>query len=85
MGLVPDLFGEEVLSRLKGHMALGHVRYSTTGSSLLMNASPEDPPPGKDARHRPQRKSRECPSDPRTNGRRGLHLSATTDSEVVST
>jgi len=40
MGLVPDLFGEEVLSRLKGHMALGHVRYSTTGSSLLMNAQP---------------------------------------------
>jgi len=40
MGLVPDLFGEEVLSRLKGNMALGHVRYSTTGSSLLMNAQP---------------------------------------------
>ncbi len=40
MGLVPDLFHEDVLSRLKGHMALGHVRYSTTGSSLLMNAQP---------------------------------------------
>jgi amidophosphoribosyltransferase len=40
MGLVPDLFGEQVLSRLKGNMALGHVRYSTTGSSLLMNAQP---------------------------------------------
>jgi len=40
MGLVPDMFGEEVLSRLKGNMALGHVRYSTTGSSLLMNAQP---------------------------------------------
>jgi amidophosphoribosyltransferase len=40
MGLVPDMFGEEVLSRLKGSMALGHVRYSTTGSSLLMNAQP---------------------------------------------
>jgi amidophosphoribosyltransferase len=40
MGLVPDLFGEEVLSKLKGNMALGHVRYSTTGSSLLMNAQP---------------------------------------------
>jgi amidophosphoribosyltransferase len=40
MGLVPDLFGEEVLSKLKGSMALGHVRYSTTGSSLLMNAQP---------------------------------------------
>jgi amidophosphoribosyltransferase len=40
MGLVPDLFGEEVLSKLRGNMALGHVRYSTTGSSLLMNAQP---------------------------------------------
>jgi amidophosphoribosyltransferase len=40
MGLVPDIFREEVLERLKGHMALGHVRYSTTGSSLLVNAQP---------------------------------------------
>jgi len=40
MGLVPDLFREENLSKLIGHMALGHVRYSTTGSSLLMNAQP---------------------------------------------
>jgi amidophosphoribosyltransferase len=40
MGLVPDIFKEEVLDRLRGHMALGHVRYSTTGSSLLVNAQP---------------------------------------------
>lgn len=40
MGLVPDVFDEQILSRLKGHMALGHVRYSTTGSSLLVNAQP---------------------------------------------
>lgn len=40
MGLVPDIFDEEVLNRLTGHMALGHVRYSTTGSSLLINAQP---------------------------------------------
>ena len=40
MGLVPDLFREENLSKLTGHRALGHVRYSTTGSSLLMNAQP---------------------------------------------
>jgi amidophosphoribosyltransferase len=31
---------EDILSKLKGHMALGHVRYSTTGSSLLVNAQP---------------------------------------------
>jgi amidophosphoribosyltransferase len=40
MGLVPDIFNEEILKRLSGHMALGHVRYSTTGSSMLVNAQP---------------------------------------------
>lgn len=40
MGLVPEIFDEEILNKLKGHMALGHVRYSTTGSSLLVNAQP---------------------------------------------
>lgn len=40
MGLVPDIFNEEVLDSLKGNIALGHVRYSTTGSSLLVNAQP---------------------------------------------
>lgn len=40
MGLVPEIFNEQILEQLKGHMALGHVRYSTTGSSLLVNAQP---------------------------------------------
>lgn len=40
MGLVGDVFNEDILSKLKGHMAIGHVRYSTTGSSLLKNAQP---------------------------------------------
>ncbi|MCP4667527.1 MAG: amidophosphoribosyltransferase [Deltaproteobacteria bacterium] len=40
MGLVPEVFDEEILNNLKGHIALGHVRYSTTGSSLLVNAQP---------------------------------------------
>jgi amidophosphoribosyltransferase len=40
MGLVPDIFGERILNELKGDIALGHVRYSTTGSSLLINAQP---------------------------------------------
>jgi len=40
MGLVPDIFNEQILDSLKGNMALGHVRYSTTGSSLLVNAQP---------------------------------------------
>jgi len=40
MGLVSDVFSEQVLSRLKGNMAVGHVRYSTTGSSILKNSQP---------------------------------------------
>jgi len=40
MGLVPDIFDERILEQLSGHMALGHVRYSTTGSSLVVNAQP---------------------------------------------
>ena len=40
MGLVSDVFSEQVLSRLKGKMAVGHVRYSTTGSSVLKNSQP---------------------------------------------
>ncbi len=40
MGLVPEVFNEAILDRLKGNMALGHIRYSTTGSSLLVNAQP---------------------------------------------
>ncbi len=39
-GLVSDVFGEEVLKKLKGELAIGHVRYSTTGSSILKNAQP---------------------------------------------
>ncbi|MDJ0752862.1 MAG: amidophosphoribosyltransferase [Ardenticatenaceae bacterium] len=40
MGLVPQIFTEEHIKRLTGHMAIGHVRYSTTGSSHLRNAQP---------------------------------------------
>ncbi len=40
MGLVSDIFTEDVLERLKGEMAIGHTRYSTTGDSALLNAQP---------------------------------------------
>ncbi|MFH1413565.1 MAG: amidophosphoribosyltransferase [Candidatus Omnitrophota bacterium] len=40
VGLVSDVFVPRVLSKLKGNMAMGHVRYSTTGSSVLKNAQP---------------------------------------------
>ncbi|MDQ1277019.1 MAG: amidophosphoribosyltransferase [Thermodesulfobacteriota bacterium] len=40
MGLVSEIFREDNLAKLKGHLAIGHVRYSTTGSSVLANAQP---------------------------------------------
>ena len=40
MGLVPEIFHEEGLKKLKGDRAIGHVRYSTTGSSEIKNAQP---------------------------------------------
>ena len=40
MGLVSEAFNEETLRGLPGRMALGHTRYSTTGSSTLKNSQP---------------------------------------------
>ena len=40
MGLVGQAFQEEDLARLPGHIAVGHTRYSTTGSNKLSNAQP---------------------------------------------
>jgi amidophosphoribosyltransferase len=40
MGKVGDVFSQDALSELSGAAAIGHVRYSTTGSSVLKNAQP---------------------------------------------
>src|SRR5262245_6824045 len=40
MGLVSQVFDETTLDSLKGHLAIGHARYSTTGSSVWENAQP---------------------------------------------
>ncbi len=40
MGLVPEVFSESILQKLPGHIAIGHVRYSTTGASNIINAQP---------------------------------------------
>jgi amidophosphoribosyltransferase len=39
-GLVGDAFNEQVLGGLPGHLAIGHVRYSTAGESSIRNAQP---------------------------------------------
>jgi amidophosphoribosyltransferase len=40
MGLVSEIFTDDVLAKLPGSMAIGHTRYSTTGDSALLNAQP---------------------------------------------
>lgn len=40
MGLVQEIFDSPTLDRLKGDMAIGHVRYSTAGGSHIRNAQP---------------------------------------------
>ncbi len=40
MGLVSQVFDEATLASLKGHLAVGHARYSTTGASTWHNAQP---------------------------------------------
>jgi amidophosphoribosyltransferase len=40
MGLVSQVFDEATLESLGGHLAVGHCRYSTTGSSAWKNAQP---------------------------------------------
>ncbi|MDX1993003.1 MAG: amidophosphoribosyltransferase [bacterium] len=85
MGLVSQVFNEDNLHPLEGHLAIGHNRYSTTGGSHLRNASPYlietiDGPLG--VAH----------NGNLTNSlqlrqmllRRGVGLSSTTDSEVIT-
>jgi amidophosphoribosyltransferase len=40
VGLVTQVFTANTMTELKGHYAIGHTRYSTTGSSMLRNAQP---------------------------------------------
>ena len=40
MGLVAEIFTDDVLAKLPGSLSIGHTRYSTTGDSALLNAQP---------------------------------------------
>ncbi|MCG8482418.1 MAG: amidophosphoribosyltransferase [Clostridia bacterium] len=40
MGLVQEVFNDEIIERLQGDISIGHVRYSTTGESYVANAMP---------------------------------------------
>ncbi|MBV9737500.1 MAG: amidophosphoribosyltransferase, partial [Candidatus Eremiobacteraeota bacterium] len=38
MGLLSAIFDEDILSNLSGYISVGHTRYSTSGSSIVVNA-----------------------------------------------
>ena len=40
MGLISQIFTEDILAQLPGYLSVGHTRYSTTGSSVVYNAQP---------------------------------------------
>lgn len=40
MGLVSEVFGNDMINSLKGNIGIGHVRYSTTGASNIQNVQP---------------------------------------------
>lgn len=85
MGLVSQIFDEDTLKPLQGHIAIGHNRYSTTGSSHMRNTSPYlietiDGPLG--VSH-----NGNLTNTHHLRGmllRRGVGLSSTTDSEVIT-
>ena len=85
MGLVADVFSEDVMDELRGHIALGHVRYSTTGSSLLKNAQPVLVNfPGQPNRPGAQRQPDQRVGAPaRAGGSWGPSCPLTNDSEII--
>lgn len=40
MGLVSEIFDKNIMANLRGNIGIGHVRYSTTGESMIENAQP---------------------------------------------
>lgn len=85
MGLVNQVFDEEILSHLPGGMAIGHTRYSTTGSSVLCNAQPIviDTPYGPIAVAHNGNIVNTCELRTRLESE-GVHFETTNDSEVIA-
>ena len=84
MGLVSQVFTEEDLARLSGFIAVGHNRYSTTGSSRICNAQPLMVGAGEDAlaiAHNGNITNAEALR--KELEEKGYAFSTTTDSEVI--
>jgi amidophosphoribosyltransferase len=92
LGLVAQVFDEATLSSLKGHLAIGHTRYSTTGSSTWENAQPSfrnlDTGGGLALGHNgnltntSELSERVAALNP---GARGQAMASTTDSDLITT
>jgi amidophosphoribosyltransferase len=86
MGLVSQVFREEEIAALRGHIAIGHTRYSTTGGSVICNAQPivmEDPQLGPFALAHNGNLANAVALERRLL-RQGHQLETTSDSEIIS-
>ena len=96
MGLVSQVFDESTLDSLKGHLAIGHSRYSTTGASHLAER-PADVPAHRRRLHRarPQRQpdqhpraartwSPTCPAPPASSRCKPASRASTNDTSLVT-
>jgi amidophosphoribosyltransferase len=86
MGLVSQVFSEQDIEHLRGHIAIGHTRYSTTGGSLPENAQPlgiVDPQLGPFMLAHNGNLANTAPLKRRLE-RMGHHLETTSDSEIIA-
>jgi len=84
MGLVHDVFDVNHLEELEGCCAIGHVRYSTTGSSILTKRPAlYCPPPQEGLRRRPQRQHHQRPRPQEELEQAGSIFQSTMDSEIM--
>jgi amidophosphoribosyltransferase len=89
LGLVSQVFDESTLATLQGHLAIGHTRYSTTGSTTWENAQPSfrTTPAGTGlalAHNGNLVNTLELFTEARGNGLKQDGLSATTDSDLMT-
>ena len=85
LGLVSQVFDEEKLRALQGEMAIGHVRYSTTGSSRVgerpARVALGPPPGGARAQRQPDQRGRAALGAARA---QGVQFRGTSDSEIIA-
>jgi amidophosphoribosyltransferase len=85
MGLVSEIFTEDVLRKLPGDLAIGHTRYSTTGDSALLNAQPirVDSTKGPDCDCAQRQPGESWQSAHQKLERAGAYFQTTSDSEII--